>query len=184
MYIAAIPTPTHSRATLTTEISDWLSRMTPGAQSDVARYAVTLTFDLDKMRRKCRTNILEKSDALTFAIRNFKSFRWNLDRLILKNAATRHGRELSYVPVIEGQGAGKQIHYHCVIVTPARVPVSEMVTLVKQAWMRTEFAGPQVDVQPMRDDGWLTCMSNEAWTLRRDVVDIDNVRLSTCPKRC
>jgi hypothetical protein len=118
------------------------------------------------------------------ARQNFAAFRANLDCAIYKNAAARYGRELTYVPVIEGQGRGERIHYHCVIVTPGRVDLRTMTAAVKRAWMHTPFGAVQTDVQHMRDDGWLSYISKEAWTIKRDSVDIDNVRLASGPQRC
>lgn len=59
-----------------------------------------------------------------------------------------------------------------------------MTEAVKRAWVQTEFGAVQTDVQNMLDDGWLSYISKEAWTLKRDAVDIDNVRLAAVPKRC
>ena len=166
------------------EVAKWLKRMTPEESDSTARYAVTLTFDIESMHRKCRGGLLELDEKVALAKIAFSSFRWKLDRTVLKSAASKYGRELTYIPVIEGQCSGHRIHYHCVIVTPMWVKLHEMKVAVKHAWSRTDFAGHQVDVQPMRDDGWLQYISKEAWTLTRDVVDIDNVRLSTRPGRC
>ncbi len=158
--------------------------MTPSENDCSARYAVTLTFDVNRMHHRSWSGLLTNAEAVAFAKRDFATFRMQLDRAILNNAAKRHGRELSYVPVIEGQGKGERIHYHCVIVTPARIGLLEMTKAVKQAWRRTYFGNQQVDVQPMRDDGWLGYIAKKAWTLRQDAVDFDNVRLGECPKRC
>ena len=166
------------------KVVDWLKRMTPTDSDNATRYAVTLTLDVESMHRKCRGGVLESDEKVKFAKTTFSAFRWKLDRMILKSAASKHGRELTYIPVIEGQSSGHRIHYHCVVVTPTWVTLPDMKAAVKHAWSRTEFGAHQVDVQPMRDDGWLQYMSKEAWTLTRDVVDIDNVRLSTRPERC
>jgi hypothetical protein len=157
--------------------------MTPAATDDATRYAVTLTFDTDKMRRKSWSGVLELNEAIAFARQTFAFFRRNLDRSIFKNAAVRFNRELIYIPVIEGQGKGERIHYHCVIVTPSRVALHEMAAAVKHAWIHTEFGAVQTDVQHMLDDGWLSYISKEAWTIKRDAVDVDNVRLGTRPLR-
>lgn len=184
MDTAIISDPDKNIARYRAAIADWLKQMTPEARPDLARYAVTLTFDLNRMAKSCWTGILDKSSALRLAKRDFAKFRWKLDRSVLKNAASRFGQELSYVPVIEGQGVGKQLHYHCVIVTPGRVALPEMIASVKHAWSSTAFGGFEIDVQHMRDDGWLNYMSKEAWKVDRDVVDVDNVRLGACPMRC
>lgn len=158
--------------------------MTPSDDEGGTRYAVTLTLNVERMHCKSRSGALTGEEAVDFAKATFAAFRWKLDRIILKSAATKHGRELTYVPVIEGQGLGQRIHYHCVIVTPSWVTLPDMQTAVRRAWSRTDFGAQQIDVQPMRDDGWLQYISKEAWTLKREVVDIDNVRLSTSPRRC
>lgn len=178
----SITTPV--RHELTSDVEDWLCRMTPKECEGSARYAVTLTLDIERMHRMSRSGYVSNEAAVAFAKATFSTFRRALDRKILKTAATRYGRELDYVPVIEGQGSGHRIHYHCVIVTPSRVTLPDMTTAVKHAWSRTDFGHQQIDVQPMLDDGWLAYMSKEAWTLKRDAVDIENVRLSTSPLRC
>ena len=158
--------------------------MTPPEDDAATRFAVTLTLDVEAMHRISRTGAAEKEVQVELAMSTFAAFRWKLDRLVLKNAAAKHGRELTYIPVLEGHGSGARIHYHCVIAAPSWVTLDAMKTAVREAWARTRFGHQQVDVQPMRDDGWLQYMSKEAWTLRNDAVDIDNVRLSTDPKRC
>ena len=173
-----------NRATLSDEVASWLVRMTPTETETEARFAVTLTLDVDAMHRAMRTGIAEKQKQIEFARSSFAEFRWKLDRLILKNAAVKYGRELAYIPVLEGLGNAARIHYHSVIVVPARVTCEAMKHSVREAWGRARFGHQQVDVQPLRDEGWLHYMSKEAWTLRHDAVDIDNVRLSTDPKRC
>lgn len=183
MYADTLSLPCPCPSDVRDEIYAWLRRMTPAASDDTTRYAVTLTFDIDKMRRKSRSGVLELNEATAFARQTFAVFRRNLDRAIFKNAAVRFKRELSYVPVIEGQGKGERIHYHCVIVTPQRVALPEMALAVKHAWMNTEFGAVQTDVQHMLDDGWLSYISKEAWTIKRDAVDVDNVRLGTPPLR-
>lgn len=158
--------------------------MTPPEKNGFSRFAATLTLDVECMHRRSRIGVLPKEEQVALAKRTFSAFRWKLDRAILKSAASRHGHELTYIPVIEGQGSGHRIHYHCVIVTPSWVDLKDMATAVKHAWSRTEFGAHQIDVQHMRDDGWLSYISKEARTLHRDAVDIDNVRLSMYPERC
>jgi hypothetical protein len=184
MYAASTPPAGRNSLAISDQVADWLKRITPAAGCSTARYAVTLTLDVEHMHRKCRSGALTSEEEVAFAKDTFSAFRWNLDRAILKSAASRHGRELAYVPVIEGQSSGDRIHYHCVIVTPTWVTLQDMKAAVKHAWSRTQFGAHQLDVQPMRDDGWLQYMSKEAWTLHRDAVDIDNVRLSTRPQCC
>ena len=166
------------------EVLDWLVRMTPAPCPAQARFSVTLTFDQRKMLKHSWSGTLTTTEALRFAKSSFARFRMSLDRKILKNAASRNGRELVYVPVIEGQNPGEAIHYHCVIVAPSWVTPDQMSAAIKDAWIGTGFAGFEIDVQPMRDDGWLAYMSKRAWNVNQDCVDIDNVRLGTPPERC
>lgn len=184
MYEATITSKPSPAEEARAQIYAWLQRMTPMADETTNRYAVTLTFDIDCMRRKSSSGLLEQDEKLALARQNFASFRRHLDFAIFKNAAVRYGRELVYVPVIEGQGPGDRIHYHCVIVAPSRIDLPAMTEAVKRAWLQTEFGAVQTDVQNMLDDGWLSYISKEAWTLKRDAVDIDNVRLAAVPKRC
>jgi len=184
MYAASHSSADRKPLAITEQVSDWLKRMTPREDCSTSRFAVTLTLDVERMHRKCRSGALTPEEAVDFAKITFSAFRWKLDRTILKSAASKHGRELTYIPVIEGQSSGHRIHYHCVIVTPSWVALPDMNVAVKHAWSRADFGAQQIDVQPMRDDGWLQYISKEAWTLHRDTVDIDNVRLSKRPQRC
>ena len=184
MYAATNPPSTPCASEVRAEVYAWLQRLTPKAEDDVARYAVTLTLDVDRMRRMSKSGLLDRVEAVAMARQNFAAFRANLDCAVYKNAAVRYGRELTYVPVIEGQGRGERIHYHSVIVTPSRVDLRTMTAAVKRAWLQTTFGAVQTDVQHMRDDGWLSYISKEAWTINRDAVDIDNVRLASGPQRC
>jgi len=181
MPTSALPSASED---LKQQVRDWLSRMTPGPCPEQSRFAVTLTFDQRKMLKCSASGMLTAAEALHFAKTSFTRFRMSLDRKILKSAASRHGKELVYVPVIEGQNPGEVIHYHCVIVAPAWLTLDHMSTAVKDAWMSTGLAGFEIDVQPMRDDGWLAYMSKRAWNVNQDCVDIDNVRLGTPPERC
>jgi hypothetical protein len=179
MYAATNPPSSPCASDVRAEVYAWLQRLTPKAEDNSARYAVTLTLDVDRMRRMSKSGLLDRDEAAAMARQNFAAFRANLDCAVYKNAAVRYGRELTYVPVIEGQGRGERIHYHCVIVTPGRVDLRAMTAAVKRAWMHTPFGAVQTDVQHMRDDGWLSYISKEAWTIKRDSVDIDNVRLAS-----
>jgi len=181
-----LPTTTHSRTALKLrhDLRDWLCSMTPAEDVAVARFSVTLTFNINRMHAWTQSGELSRAEKLAWAKRAFAKFRRRLDHALLGNAASRYHRELDYIPVIEGQGEKQQLHYHCVIVTPARVALEDMTMAVKKAWMSTGIGGHQLDVQTMYSDGWLTYISKEAWTVKRGAVDFDNVRLSTCPKRC
>jgi hypothetical protein len=181
-----LPTSAHSRAArkLRYELREWLSKMTPEADASTTRYAVTLTFDIDRMYRMTACGVLLNEDKVAWAKRAFAKFRHHLDRAIYGNSATRHNKELEYIPVIEGQGAKQQIHYHAIIVAPARVSLPDMTAEVRKAWRSTGIGGHQVDVQVMYSTGWQSYITEEAWTPRIESLDFDNVRLRSCPQRC
>ena len=174
MQVAPPHSPSRQSKRLIIDVADWLQRMTPRQNDSAARYAVTLTFDINKMHQRSWSGLLTNSEAVALAKEDFATFRRRLDRAILNNAAKRHGRELSYVPVIEGQGKGQRIHYHCVIVTPARIGLHEMTERVKQAWRRTYFGNLQVDVRRpscnARCAGALGIAVPAAWEHPRDGV--------------
>lgn len=169
---------------LRADLRQWLLDATPEAGEDIARYAVTLTFDINRMYAMTWSGELSLDEKISWAKRAFAKFRRRLDHAILGNAASRYNRELVYIPTIEGQGPTERIHYHCVIVTPARVTTQEFAAAVKRAWMQTGIGGHQIDVQPMYDTGWLSYIAKEAWTVKRVTVDFDNVRLGARPQRC
>jgi len=184
--MSSLPTSTHSRAAikLRADLRQWLHDALPEAASDTARFAVTLTFDINRMYAMTKSGELSQDDKIAWAKRAFAKFRRRLDHAILGNAASRYSRELVYIPMIEGQGAAQQLHYHCVIVTPARVTAQQLAAEAKRAWMQTGIGGHQIDVQPMYDTGWLSYIAKEAWTVKRETVDFDNVRLGSSPQRC
>lgn len=169
---------------LRADVRQWLLDATPDATDNTARFAVTLTFDINRMYAMTPTGELSLKDKVAWAKRAFAKFRRRLDHAILGNAASRYNRELVYIPLIEGQGATQQLHYHCVIVTPARVTAQQLASEAKRAWMQTGVGGHQIDVQPMYDTGWLSYIAKEAWTVKRETVDFDNVRLGSSPQRC
>jgi hypothetical protein len=169
---------------LRADLQQWLIDATPEATDDTARFAVTLTFDINRMYALTPSGVLKADDKIAWAKRAFAKFRRRLDHAILGNAASRYNRELVYIPMIEGQGAKQQLHYHCVIVTPARVTTHQLAAETKRAWMQTGVGGHQIDVQPMYDRGWLSYIAKEAWTVKRETVDFDNVRLGASPQRC
>lgn len=184
--MSTLPTATHSRAAikLRSDVRQWLLDATPAVTEHTAHYAVPLTFDINRMYAMTPSGELAHDAKIAWAKRAFAKFRRRLDHAILGNAASRFNRELTYIPMIEGQGAKQQLHYHCVIVTPARVSTQQLAAEAKRAWMQTGIGGHQIDVQPMYDTGWLSYIAKEAWTVKRETVDFDNVRLAARPQRC
>lgn len=169
---------------LRADLRQWLLDATPEATDDISRYAVTLTFDINRMYALAASGELSSDEKIAWAKRAFAKFRRRLDHAVFGNAASRYSRELVYIPMFEGQGPGQQLHYHCVIVTPSRVTTQQLAAEVKRAWMKTGVGGHQIDVQPMYDTGWLSYIAKEAWTVKRETVDFDNVRLGVSPQRC
>lgn len=181
-----LPTSAHSRAArkLRYDLREWLRKMTPDADASMTRYAVTLTFDINQMYRMTATGVLMREDKVEWAKRAFAKFRHHLDRAIYGNSATRHNKELEYIPVIQGQGAKQQIHYHAIIVAPARVSLPDMTAEIRKAWRSTGIGGHQMDVQVMYSStGWQSYITEEARTARIASIDFDNVRLRCCPQR-
>lgn len=146
--------------------------------SDLMTHAVTLTFDgrkLNALKRKADWMHGEEYEALLQ--RSFKHFATRLNRCVYGNATQRYGKTLLILPVVEGLKQGECPHYHCAIGVPDRVGNAEFEKMVKHSWSNVAFAGHQIDVQPYRDKGWISYISEDAVFLNRMSVDWSNVQL-------
>ena len=146
--------------------------------SELMTHAVTLTFNGSKLEALKRKADWMQGEAYERLLqRSFKHFATRLNRHVYGNATQRHGKTLLILPVIEGLQQGECPHYHCAIGAPDRVGHAEFAHMVKDSWSKVAFAGHQIDVQPYRDKGWCSYISEDAVFLNRLSVDWDNVQL-------
>jgi hypothetical protein len=146
--------------------------------ADHLTHAVTLTL---KPYRVLATNTGEVREALT-SIEASATCRHFLNRLngsIYGNAVKRSGKSITAIPVLEGQGSAKLLHYHCALGGfPLTICDKAIAAKITNAWHLTPFGNEQVDIQPMHSSRWLTYMGKEIGLRNADGVDWENVRLS------
>jgi hypothetical protein len=146
--------------------------------SELMTHAVTLTFNGSKLEALKRKADWMQGEAYERLLqRSFKHFATRLNRHVYGNSTQRHGKTLLILPVIEGLKKDECPHYHCAIGAPDRVGHAEFARMVKDSWSKVAFAGHQIDVQPYRDKGWCSYISEDAVFLNRLSVDWDNVQL-------
>lgn len=111
------------------------------------------------------------------ATQNMRHFLNKLDKAVFGNAASRYGKRVFCLPVLEG-GRDKHLHYHAVIDCPRPELSGDYPTLLTELWLSTGWGDQQIDCQRGADTGWLTYI-----TKRRDkpnladAIDWTNVRL-------
>ncbi len=153
---------------------DWLLK-------DAASYSHAATLTL-KPYRNILTVRGEYVEHLTTieAQRNFRLFLKRLNQNLFGNTAKRFGKSVSVLPVLEGDGDTKLLHYHCAIGNfPSTMPAHAIPKVIKCAWHQTPFGNEQVCVKPMQDAGWVRYMGKEIGSRNTEVVDIHNLRLPT-----
>lgn len=146
---------------------------------DQFTHAVTLTL---KPYRVIATEIGDVRQVLTSieAKTNFRHFLNRLNTNMYGNAAKRFGKSITAMPLLEGQATHKLLHYHCALGNfPAELCEKGIAAKITNAWYQTAFGNKQIDIQPMRTIGWLNYAGKEIGFRNADVVDWENVRLSS-----
>jgi hypothetical protein len=111
--------------------------------------------------------------------RSMRHFLSRLQKTLYGNLARHDRSPLLFVPIIEGLKHGEVPHFHCFAhVTSDRHERLEQI--IKDCWMKVQFAGRQIDVQNYRDRGALRYGAKNALSLHRESVDWLNVQM---PKR-
>ena len=81
-----------------------------------------------------------------------------LSKKVFGNAASRHGKAVPIIPVIEG-GNGKRLHYHAVIDCPRNDLIGQFPTMIHETWLETPWGLRETDIQTYADAGWVTYIS-------------------------
>lgn len=140
---------THPNTRIQTAIRDYM--LTRGW---AAPHAVTLT-----MKQVLQTGhaqwVMMNPDR---ASQNFRHFLNLLNRRIFGNAATRFGKGVQCLCVLEG-GAEKRYHYHAVLDCPRSDLLEQFPTMIEDAWRRTDWSYEETSIQPFSDDGWIRYIS-------------------------
>jgi hypothetical protein len=113
----------------------------------------------------------------TDAIQNLRHFLNKLDRSVFGKAASRYGKKVSCIPVLEG-GGDKRLHYHAVLDCPRYDLLTHFPLLIADHWRSTQWGYRQIDCQANTDDGWLTYITKFRDKPNfADAIDWTNLRL-------
>lgn len=97
-------------------------------------------------------------------------FQQKLNFVVFGHAAKRHGKTLKYLPVVEGERSGKNLHLHFAIGNlPKHVKLNQFDALVCQAKKYVEHVDEQHKVD-IADRGWLEYITKETATKHSDNV--------------
>ena len=136
-------------------VRNWLNSLGSGYQ-----FAVTLTI---KRSVKVTTNRgvhirrITRKDCDAIASRFIKK----LNRQAFGNAAERYDKGLKFIPVVEGERSGKNLHFHLAVGgLPSSYMPSQFREMVQNALYRVNELDQQHDVQIM-DSGWLDYFTKE-----------------------
>ncbi len=112
----------------------------------------------------------------------FRFFMKRLNASLFGNAARRFGTALYVIPVLEGQGTNKLLHYHCAIGNvPTGMSVDTLKTYIRTAWLKTPHGNEQIDVELIESAGWFAYMGKEIGIKNADVMDWTNVVIPSAP---
>lgn len=148
---------------------------------DAVTHAVSLTLKPNRI-------LLNNNGATTVKLTDFEAketFRFFVKRLnksLFGNAASRFGKTVSVIPVLEGQGTNKLLHYHCAIGNvPDGMSVEALKTHIHAAWLKTPYGNEQIDVKLIESSDWFAYMGKEIGIKHADVLDWTNVVLPPAP---
>jgi len=97
-------------------------------------------------------------------------FQQKLNFVVFGHAAKRHGKTLKYLPVVEGERSGKNLHLHFAIGNlPKHVKLNQFDALVCQAKKYVEHIDEQHKVD-IADRGWLEYITKETAAKHSDNV--------------
>lgn len=97
-------------------------------------------------------------------------FQQKLNFVVFGHAAKRHGKTLKYLPVVEGERSGKNLHLHFAIGNlPKHVKLNQFDALVCQAKKYVEHVDEQHKVD-IADRGWLEYITKETAAKHSDNV--------------
>lgn len=148
---------------------------------DAFTYAVTLTLKSYRRLENDRGQAVEQLTHLE-AKRTFGYFKKRLNIALFGKAAKRYDRSFSVIPVLEGQGTNKRLHYHCAIGNlPAGLTIESFKAKVQEAWSNTPFGYDEIDVKPIDSADWFAYMGKEIGIKNADVLDWENVVIPSAP---
>lgn len=111
------------------------------------------------------------------AVQNLRHFLNRLNRSVFGKAASRYGKGVGCIPVLEG-GGDKRLHYHAIIDCPRSELCADFPLFIADHWRSTQWGYWQVDCQPNADLGWLTYITKfRDKPDFADAIDWTNLRL-------
>lgn len=97
-------------------------------------------------------------------------FQQKLNRAVFGKAAERYGKTLRFLPVVEGERSGKNLHLHFAIGgLPEHVKFNQFDALVCEAKKHVQNVDEQHKVD-IADSGWLEYITKETATEHTDNV--------------
>ena len=151
---------------------DWML-----ANADSYTHAVTLTLKPYRIVLTERGQFREALDEMK-AQTNFRHFLNRLNANVFGNAAKRHGKSVSVLPILEGQISQKLLHYHCAMGNfRDDLPDAAIASIIQHAWQQTPFGNEQVLVEPMHSTRWVSYIAKELGSSNSVAFDLDNTRL-------
>ncbi|MCP3654581.1 hypothetical protein [Herbaspirillum sp.] len=149
---------------------EWMVR-----HKDAFNYAVTLTLKSYRRLKNDRGQAVEQLSHFA-AKSTLAYFVKRLNIALFGKAAKRFGRSVSIIPVLEGHGADKRLHYHCAIGgLPEKMSVDTFNAAVRDAWSKTPFGYNEIRVTPISNVDWFSYMGKEIGLENADVLDWENV---------
>ncbi len=151
--------------------------------SDLSRwkapYAVTLTMKQGVVAADGARSVLIRLDR-NIASKNYRHFLNLLSRAALGKGASRSGRRLQSISVIEG-GQNKRLHCHSVIDCPDERLIEDFPSMITRAWRKTDWGQSEIDVQPGADAGWIDYISKfRDKDNLPDAIDWVNCHINDC----
>ncbi len=148
-------------------------------QASLCTHAVTLTLKPYRVTTSDGRRTLEQVTEIG-AQSTFRHFMNRLNANVFGNAAKRHGKSVTAIPVLGELRSRKKPHYHCAMGS-FRDHLSEKAIAdnIKIAWRAAPFGNYQVHVEPITTDLWLGYLGSHTGNYDNGFVDFVNLRLPT-----
>jgi hypothetical protein len=106
-------------------------------------------------------------------------FMNRINRALLKHRYKRHNESVAVFPTIECKN--KRIHVHAAMRCPDHVCPTEFARAIERCWKAANKGArfAIVDVQPMRDSGWIEYICKETAPGNIDAIDVENISWGT-----
>lgn len=100
-----------------------------------------------------------------------------LNRTIYKHAVKRYGKSLVILPTLHGEGSHKRLHFHAAIgCVDRKLAYDKLKVVIEMCWRRLRgWTDKHLDIQPYKDEGWISYMLHES-----DRLDLHSVDITRC----